>query len=425
MENYKLEQLCDVKSSKRIFAKDYVEKGIPFYRGKEITELSNNEKLTDRLFISFEKYNEIKEKFEVPKTGDILITAVGTIGNLYMVEDESLYFKDGNIIWFNNYNLDRIIPEYLFIILNTKRFKKILENKGKIGSVQNALTIEKVKKIEIPIPSLEVQRKIIDKISSFNKKIKSNVNIINNLEESSQLLFYKWFVNFNFPNENGQPYKDSGGKMIEVDGKMIPYGWSKKTLQNFITNLSNGDWGEDLPFGDAIESYCIRGADIPDVKYGKTLGIPLRYIKSSKDNLKSLNHGNIVIEASGGSPTQSTGRTVLIRASLLKSSDRPFYFSNFSKVIVPKDNYSMFLFLLLNNLYQRNVFFHFEGKTSGIRNLLLNNMIKKIEFVNPNIEVLKEFEKHLGLIWDKIFNLGHESELLGEMRDLLIKKLIE
>ena len=89
----KLGEISKVSSSKRIFAKQYVKSGVPFYRQKEIINKKNKEELKDRLYINEELYTDIKKKYGVPKKGDILITAVGaTLGIPYVVEDEVFYF---------------------------------------------------------------------------------------------------------------------------------------------------------------------------------------------------------------------------------------------------------------------------------------------------------------------------------------------
>ena len=92
--------ICEITSSKRIFMSDYVSSGIPFYRSKEIIEKQSGKNISTGLFISEEKYAEIKNKYSVPQANDILLTSVGTLGIPYVVkEDEKFYFKDGNLIW--------------------------------------------------------------------------------------------------------------------------------------------------------------------------------------------------------------------------------------------------------------------------------------------------------------------------------------
>ena len=103
-ESWQVRRLADfaeILSSTRIFESDYVSVGIPFYRGKEITLLIENKPLSEEYFISDARFEEIQRKYGVPAQGDILITAVGTLGNVYLVpDDKPFYFKDGNIIWF-------------------------------------------------------------------------------------------------------------------------------------------------------------------------------------------------------------------------------------------------------------------------------------------------------------------------------------
>ena len=168
----KLGDISILTSSKRVYLEDYVTEGIPFFRGKEITELKNKEKPTDILYISKERYNDFKEKYGVPKKGDILVTAVGTLGNVWMIENNSpFYFKDGNLIWLKNIKEDSSFLEKL-IQLNTRELIKT-----SIGSTQKALTMVELRKINLKFPQLSEQQKIAsflsdvdDKITKLNKK---------------------------------------------------------------------------------------------------------------------------------------------------------------------------------------------------------------------------------------------------------------
>jgi type I restriction enzyme S subunit len=109
----KLDNIAELTSSKRIFEDDYVQDGIPFYRGQEISQLLSGEPLTVKCYISKEKYKVLKNSFGAPKRGDVLITAVGTLGNAYLVDSDSpFYFKDGNLIWLRGVK-DLILGRYL------------------------------------------------------------------------------------------------------------------------------------------------------------------------------------------------------------------------------------------------------------------------------------------------------------------------
>ncbi|MBS7002138.1 MAG: restriction endonuclease subunit S [Enterocloster clostridioformis] len=142
--------LCSLASSKRVFAEDYVVEGTPFYRGKEITQKRNGEPINDPLFISNKHYETLKKNYGVPSCGDILITAVGTIGNSYLVENEEFYFKDGNIIWLKDFKKAGV-NYYLYDYMQTSIFKRELEGIC-IGSTQTALTIVALSNLKIKVP---------------------------------------------------------------------------------------------------------------------------------------------------------------------------------------------------------------------------------------------------------------------------------
>ncbi|MEC7784451.1 MAG: restriction endonuclease subunit S [Bacteroidota bacterium] len=181
-------------SSKRIYKKEYVTEGVPFYRSKEIKQLAHNKNVTLELFISEERYNEIKEKFGIPQKGDILLTAVGTIGEMYIVgEGEKFYFKDGNIMWLKQFeDLDSYYLKYAL-----GNFVEQLKALAR-GSAYSALTIEKLKKYSIPVPSIQIQQKIVlelDDIKEQSLAIREKYTLkILNLEELKKSLLQKAFT---------------------------------------------------------------------------------------------------------------------------------------------------------------------------------------------------------------------------------------
>lgn len=161
MKKYKLCDIATISSSKRIFANEYVKEGIPFYRGKEITQLFNHQNITELLYIPSELYCTLKNKYGVPVKNDILLTAVGTIGSVYLIKDEKFYFKDGNLIWFKNINNKIIDPKFLFYYFISNKMQQYLQTKA-IGSSQPALTIESLKGCEILIPEIDEQQHIVN-----------------------------------------------------------------------------------------------------------------------------------------------------------------------------------------------------------------------------------------------------------------------
>lgn len=153
-EEKTLGELLTITSSKRIFYSEYVSSGIPFYRSKEIIELRKSGSTSSELYISNERFNEIKSKFGCPKAGDILITSVGTLGVAYRVkEHEKFYFKDGNLTWLKDFNELPSSIIYLWLIskIGQEQLAAIT-----IGSTQQALTIEGLKSISFKIPPKEI-----------------------------------------------------------------------------------------------------------------------------------------------------------------------------------------------------------------------------------------------------------------------------
>jgi len=158
-----LEELGTITSSKRIFKSEYVESGIPFYRTKEIKELANSREITTELFISEARYNEIKKRFGVPKEGDILLTAIGTIGEIWVVDGEDdFYFKDGNVLWLKEFV--SVNPQFLRYVLLS--FVDSL-NKMSHGSAYSALPIQRLNVHRIFLPPQLEQEKIITTLDAL------------------------------------------------------------------------------------------------------------------------------------------------------------------------------------------------------------------------------------------------------------------
>ena len=156
----------------------------------------------------------------------------------------------------------------------------------------------------------------------------------------------------------------------------MPQNWRTGTFSELVLSTQGGDWGKDQSNGNYTEMvYCIRGADIPEVKIGNKGKMPVRYIIPKNYAAKKLEHNDIVIEISGGSPTQSTGRVTLISDSLLNRYDKGMICTNFCRAIKPKNGFSYFIYYYWQYLYDKNVFFIYENGTTGIKNLNLNNFL--------------------------------------------------
>lgn len=186
-----LSELADIGSSKRIYANEYVDDGIPFYRSKEIRELGSGLKPTTELFITNDRYKEIKKKYGVPKTGDILIAAIGaTIGYSWIVDTEKpFYYKDGNLIILSvKDNVNSVFLNHIMGII-IEDFK----NKGVSGSAQLALTIEKLEKMPIVNPDLTLQNQFAAFVEQTDKSKSSVKQVLEKAETLKKALMQEYF----------------------------------------------------------------------------------------------------------------------------------------------------------------------------------------------------------------------------------------
>jgi type I restriction enzyme, S subunit len=165
-EEKSLEELGTITSSKRIFKSEYVESGVPFFRTKEVKELANGNEISTELFIPEARYNELKASFGVPQPGDILLTAIGTIGEIYVVtDDDKFYFKDGNVLWLKEFRT--INPHFLKYVLIS--FVESL-NKMARGAAYSALTIQRLNAHMIFVPSPVEQMAIVRQLDSLREE---------------------------------------------------------------------------------------------------------------------------------------------------------------------------------------------------------------------------------------------------------------
>lgn len=216
------------------------------------------------------------------------------------------------------------------------------------------------------------------------------------------MLFKKWFID-------------------NPDNKI----WQSGTFSNFIENIISGDWGKSTCSGNNTESvYCIRGTDIPEICLGNKGNMPIRYILARNFMKKKLVAGDIVVEISGGSPTQSTGRAAMISSALLNRYDKDMICTNFCKALKPRKGYSMFLYYYWKWLYDRDVFFSYENGTTGIKNLDLISFINREPIIVPPQNLIEKFENLCQTISKINYLHGLENEYLSQIRDNLLVKLM-
>jgi len=298
---------------------------------------------------------------------------------------------------------------------------------GTPGSVFPNLTKDQLYQFKCAIPDPITQRQISIILSSLDDRIELNNEINAELEGIAKTLYDYWFLQFDFPDKNGQPYRSSGGKMIyNVKLKQyVPKGWDAKNLNYFIAKGKSGDWGKEQIEGNyTTKVECIRGADINGINGKGEVKTPSRFILE-KNGYKILTPNDLVVEISGGSPIQSTGRLACVTAEVLERFENPLICSNFCKAVSLISEEVVFYFThSWNKAYDNGVFFGFEGKTSGIKNLLFDSLVMHYQIPLPHEELLMKFQEKIALFEkQKQINLKQNQELAA-LRDWLLPMLM-
>lgn len=197
--------------------------------------------------------------------GDIITTGLDYVGidTLERLADHKL--REGDIVFGRKGSVDRhclitkgqdgwmqgsdcirvrftdsfVLPDFVSYYLLTDAVKAKINNSA-VGSTMASLNTDILGDIEINLPSHEEQSKIAATLSAIDRKIRNNNCINDYLEEMAKALYDYWFVQFDFPNENGKPYKSSGGKMVNANGHIIPEGWTFCKVQDIISNICTG-----------------------------------------------------------------------------------------------------------------------------------------------------------------------------------------
>ena len=174
-------------------------------------------------------------------------------------------------------------------------------------------------------------------------------------------------------------------------------------IKDVIERYISGDWGNESPNeSESFPVHCVRGADIEPIKKFEYENIPERFVCKKSIDTKRLQYGDIVIEKSGGSPTQSTGRVCFISKELLENY-KDIVCTNFCVAIRVKDDWdAKYVYLYLQHIYNNGIFFNFEGKTSGLKNLQLEQAFNSIDIEKIPLEQQKKISSFFGPIEQKL-----------------------
>lgn len=296
---------------------------------------------------------------------------------------------------------DTLDPEYLMLWFSRPEFDRYSRYMSH-GSVREIFDWDEMCKVELPVPSIEKQREIVKAYKTISDRIELKRRINDNLAATADTLFQKFFTQ----NEDCAS-------------------WNKATFSDFITSTTGGDWGQEAPSGNYTEQVsCIRGTDIPQLNLGSIADAPTRYILPKNFSTKRVKADNLVVEISGGSPVQATGRIALVPEQVLKYRGDKIICSNFCRVVEVNPDYLYFFLQYWLYLYRNGRMFDYENSSTGLKNFDFTSFVEKEPIVMPPIEIARRFNELAEPIYAEIFNAGFEIQHLIETKDHVLPRLM-
>ena len=405
-----ISDLVRVKAGYAFKSSDFTNHGIGVIKIKNINDgtvdLINTDKISNDLF------NSLSNDF-VLSTGDVVIAMTGaTIGKVGKLRDtDKKYVLNQRVARFISNNKADL--EFVFQYTKTKDWIDSINNYAN-GAAQQNISADGIASIAIPIPPENERKQIAEILSSFDDKIELNQQMNKTLEEIGKAIFKHWFVDFEFPDEEGKPYKSSGGEMVynEELGKEIPKGWRAGKLSDYFDFLEGPgirNWqyaNEGMRF---INIRLIQGGDIDissanfinqkdvDEKYQHFLLKEKDYILSTSG---TLGRGAIVRK----DHLPLLLNTSVIRFQPLDGKGYPFMYE-----------------------YLKSDIFLNEQKilaSGSVQNNFGPTHLKRMKLLLPPSEILNIFNDNMDKLYEKFTKNLEENNTLKSIRDSLLPKLV-
>ncbi|MGP5210052.1 restriction endonuclease subunit S [Psychrobacter alimentarius] len=320
------------------------------------------------------------------------------------------------------------------------------------GSVQKDLNHAAFLTLSIPKPELSEQKAIASILDSLDDKIELNRQMNETLEAMAQALFKSWFVDFDpvidnalaagnaIPDEfieraeqrKGIEKKDNSDIQalfpdeFEFTDEMgwIPKGWKVESFGDLLDSTIGGDWGKpEQDDKHTRESVIIRGTDIPKLKIGERSEAPNRWVEEKKLKTRILRPFDIVIEISGGSPTQSTGRSIIITEQILERLGGVAEPASFCRKFSPSNKFlGLYAGIHLQKIYDDGKMWEYQNQSTGIANFQTTSFLEREQLVVPSESVLLKFYETLEPMISKMSS--NQQIELAKLRDTLLPKLM-
>lgn len=396
---YPLGKIASVQTGpfgSQLHMKDYVEKGTPIIT---VEHLGDNKILHDNLPCVSEQDCIRLSKYDL-REGDIVFSRVGSVDRCaYVKKEEEGWLFSGRClrIRVENENVD---PRYLSFYFGQPLFKSYIRQVA-VGATMPSLNTSIMSELSIPIPPLTIQKKIAAILSSLDDKIELNTRMNNVLEEIARALFHRWFVEFEFPNAEGKPYKSAGGKMVESEMGRVPEGWKVGTIGE-IANITMGQ----SPSGD---SYNEEGKGEVFYQGRAEFGsrFPTRRLFTTEPK-RMAEKGAVLmsVRAPVGDLNIATEKCCIGRGVA---------------AIQSMDNHPSFILYTMINLKRELNVFNGEGTVFGSIN---KASLHAMQILIPSENIIDRFEKMVSPLDVMIENNYNEAQRLTGIRDGLLPKLM-
>ncbi|MDU0450230.1 restriction endonuclease subunit S [Staphylococcus haemolyticus] len=381
----------------------YATEGIPVINQKAIQWDT-----FDKSVLKYHDENKKVDKRHFIKKNDVLInsTGTGTVGRVYHINYEpDLMFADSHITIVRT-NEELLMSRFLYYQMRTTQFQAMILNEFLAGSTgQVEFNKSMIEKLPINVPSISYQYKVVNILSKLDKKIETNKKIIANLEELSQTLFKRWFVDFEFPDESGNPYKSSGGEMVDSELGEIPKGWNVKNLDD-IANYVNGLAMQKFKPTDNQNSLPV--VKIKELKNGSTDENSNRCTSEIPDKAL-INDGDIIF---------SWSATLLVK---MWCGGKAGLNQHLFKV--SSDKYPKWFYYYWTKRYI-DYFIGIANDKATTMGHINRKHLSHAKILIPNDSTLEKFSRTFDDLLEKELSVSKESKRLIELRDTLLPKLM-
>ncbi|HET8964298.1 MAG TPA: restriction endonuclease subunit S [Chitinophagales bacterium] len=405
-------------------ASEYIDEGVLFLRSQNIEPFKLNLAENQVRYIS-DKFHKKLSKSKLI-SGDIAMVRTGYPGTCCVIPEGMGELNCSDLVIIRP-EFDLVDSHFLCYFLNSPLGKASISG-NLVGAAQQHFNVGVAKKIKLNLPNLHTQQKIASILSAYDDLIENNNQRIKLLEEMAEEIYKEWFVRLRFPGYQDCKYFDKDGKEVpQGTVGALPEGWEIKKFRDCLSHYIGGGWGEDEPTGKFIKpAHVIRGTDLPDFKIGKLNYDVLRFHTKSNLSSRKCKPNDIIFEVSGGTESQSLGRTVFITQKALDRFKDPVIAASFCKLIRVNSKVisSYYINQTLLRMHQTGELKVFQVQSTGLSNYQFEDFIEATKVNIPPNEVQQGFEGILKPMYEEIQTLGEKNQILQETRDLLLPRLI-